>query len=415
MGDTEQQSSALGALERFIADNDDLIALEQRVGRFNIFDALGSTRRELHHSNFLAWLLNPNESHGLGDLFLRAILIDLLHGAPQELRSCSPVEVDGCDLQGTEVRREYRNIDLLVACERPRIVIAIENKVESVEHSDQLSRYEATINTEYGSHRRMFVYLTPSGTVPTERGWVAYSYRRLFNVLLRVQQRAGQTVGTEVSVVLSHYLKILETRFMDDKTIESLCRRIYKNHRVAIDLINQYTEDERGEIIQAVRDRIVTNDSAWLMHDFNKRWAAITLRSWAGVLRNADGSPAERSPLECNVELSCVGHDRLKTKIRLVIGKSGDPALRLHVIRRLKGPPFNLRMARKEPTSRWSRLHAKTLAEWDPDGEPPREKICRDVEIWLRENHDSLCAIPDLVSEFASRSEKTPGDNRGFS
>ncbi len=60
----------LQALERFVAENDDLLKLEEQIGRFNIFDALGIARVEIRHSNFLAWLLTPGESHGQGDLFL---------------------------------------------------------------------------------------------------------------------------------------------------------------------------------------------------------------------------------------------------------------------------------------------------------------------------------------------------------
>jgi hypothetical protein len=43
----------LAALERFVVENDDLLQLESLIGRFNIFDALGITHREISHSNFL--------------------------------------------------------------------------------------------------------------------------------------------------------------------------------------------------------------------------------------------------------------------------------------------------------------------------------------------------------------------------
>jgi hypothetical protein len=99
-------SSDLAALERFVVDNDELLELESRIGRFNIFDALRVDRAEIRHSNFLAWLLNPAESHGQGALFLRAVLMDLLQSAP-EFRPFSPIELDGEELRGVEVHREF--------------------------------------------------------------------------------------------------------------------------------------------------------------------------------------------------------------------------------------------------------------------------------------------------------------------
>ena len=106
-------------MEHFVVDNDDLLELEQRIGRFNIFDALGIARVEIRHSNFLAWLLDPAESHGQGLLFLRAVLMDLLRDAPVERRVLSPVELDGAELRGVEIRREWRHIDILITCQEP--------------------------------------------------------------------------------------------------------------------------------------------------------------------------------------------------------------------------------------------------------------------------------------------------------
>ena len=133
------------ALERFVVDNDDLLALESVIGKFNIFDALDIARAEIRHSNFLAFILDPAESHGQGQLFLKAFLTDLLKAAPAKLRPLSPIELDGTDLRGVEVRREWRHIDLLIASQQPPFIAVIEDKIRPQGHSDQQSRYEATI------------------------------------------------------------------------------------------------------------------------------------------------------------------------------------------------------------------------------------------------------------------------------
>jgi len=68
----------VGDLERFVVGNDDLRELESRIGRFNVFEALRIARVEIRHSNFLAWILDPAESHGQGGTFLEAMMMDLL-------------------------------------------------------------------------------------------------------------------------------------------------------------------------------------------------------------------------------------------------------------------------------------------------------------------------------------------------
>ena len=61
-------------LEDFIADNLDLERLEDMLAEFNVFEMLGIEKNEIRHSAFLAWLLDPNGTHGLGDYFLRRFL-----------------------------------------------------------------------------------------------------------------------------------------------------------------------------------------------------------------------------------------------------------------------------------------------------------------------------------------------------
>ena len=158
-------NEAVAVLERFVVENDELLELEERVGRFNIFDALNIWKRDVKHSDFLAWLLDPNESHGQGGLFLRAILMDLFKTARENGFVCpvSPIELDGEELRGVEIRREWRNIDLLIRCQQPSFVVAIENKIHSHEHGNQLTCYRQTIEAEYSTVPSMYVFLTIEG------------------------------------------------------------------------------------------------------------------------------------------------------------------------------------------------------------------------------------------------------------
>lgn len=184
---SENEVEALTALERFVVDNDDLLQLESLIGRFNIFDDLGIARAEIRHSNFLAFILDPAESHGQSQLFLRALLMDLLKTAPPAQRPLSPIEIDGVDLRGVEVRREWQNIDLMITSRQPPFVIVVENKIGTDEHSNQLGRYKETIHQHYPHARPLYLYLTPDGTEPSEDEWMPYSYRDVHRVLSRVR------------------------------------------------------------------------------------------------------------------------------------------------------------------------------------------------------------------------------------
>ena len=51
--------------------------------------------------------------------------------------------IDGLSFHTMQIYREYKNIDLILVCDE--FVIAIENKILSTEHSNQLSRYEEIV------------------------------------------------------------------------------------------------------------------------------------------------------------------------------------------------------------------------------------------------------------------------------
>ena len=42
-----------------------------KPAEFNTFDVLQYANYEIRHSNVLAWLLQPAETHGIGDRFLK--------------------------------------------------------------------------------------------------------------------------------------------------------------------------------------------------------------------------------------------------------------------------------------------------------------------------------------------------------
>lgn len=48
----------------------------------NIFQILKLSRTEIRHSNFLAYLFNPKEGHGMKDYFLKSFLKNMFKNGP---------------------------------------------------------------------------------------------------------------------------------------------------------------------------------------------------------------------------------------------------------------------------------------------------------------------------------------------
>lgn len=219
-------------------------------------------RVEIRHSNFLAWLLDPSETHGYGPLFLRAMLADF---AARARTGCvqsavePPVDLDG---DVVEVRREWSNIDVLVVCRQPGLVIAIENKIDAREHGDQLERYAEKLRRAFppARYQHLLIYVTPGTATPSCEGWIAYGYRDLHRVLTAcLESRQADT--SEVDVVLTHYLRLIGSWYMTDPETDRLCREIYRKHRQAFDLIlARIKEAPPGLLDQLVRTLTARGD-----------------------------------------------------------------------------------------------------------------------------------------------------------
>jgi hypothetical protein len=178
--------------------------------------------------------------------------------------------LDGIDPTGVETRREWKNIDILITCESPKFVIAIENKTKSGEHDDQLRKYRRTVDAEFTGWPSMFVFLTPDESPPSDEEWVPYSYKSLHQSLSRCRKASQNVIGGDVLLFIDHYLNLIGTRFMDDPQIIELCKRVYKNHRAAIELIIQHGRTTDFE--EAVKDVLAEANNEILYYCSTAVW-----------------------------------------------------------------------------------------------------------------------------------------------
>ena len=269
------------ALERFVLDNAELMRLEELADPFNIFEALGIVRQEIRHSNFLAWLMNPAQTHGLGDSFLKGFLFKTsVEARMLGIETISPVDVDVWDLTETEIRREWRNIDITLLDESRKFVCVIENKVFSSEHSNQLRRYREVVEAEFPDYTRHYVLLNVSGEEPSDSDYyVGVTYDEVCDVIERLLKMKASTIGDDVATMLSHYVTMVRRRVMPDREIQELCRRIYRKHQAALDLIFEHRTGRQAEIADALLE-LIEADPEFTLDVSNKTFTRFVPVSW---------------------------------------------------------------------------------------------------------------------------------------
>ena len=191
------------ALQDFLLDIECLDELLPWSGKFNLFDVLKVSKTEIRHSNMLAWLLNPNENHGLGDAYLRGIFQRLVENDLNGRYDIFKILL--LDMFSFSVYREWNNIDILLVSKNEKVLMAIENKVGSCEHSNQLNRYRNILEKEYEDYQRIYVFLTPDGEEPSDiENWDILTYNDVVEVLENICCKIE--LQPDVSIMIKNYI-----------------------------------------------------------------------------------------------------------------------------------------------------------------------------------------------------------------
>ena len=255
------QTNAIEALKSFIDDNEDLERLESMLDRFNLFDSLGLVRQEIRHSAFIRWLLDPTETHGLGDYWLRQFLRKVIKNGEGILNNApSLFDLDDWGIGLAEVRKEWRNIDILILDEDNRFVCVIENKVDSSQAKGQLQRYWEIVEQEFEGYKKVYVLLTKSGEPSSHDAYVPVSYGDMADVIASALERRESQLNHEIKLFIQQYLDMVRRHIVEDSEVQKLCRRIYQRHHRALDLILEHRPDRAAEVAQSIQGCIKSRD-----------------------------------------------------------------------------------------------------------------------------------------------------------
>jgi hypothetical protein len=276
-------------LEEFIHDNRELEQLEEIIDEFNIFTSLDIVNNEIRHSNFLSWLMRPNESHGLGDYFLSFFLKRISFKASSlGIEGPSIFDVDSWSFDDAEILREWRNIDILIKCDNLNFICVIENKIYAKEHSNQLQRYKDIVQKEYPNYNKLFVFLSAEGDIPSESDYIPLDYDEIIKLIEHIIDNKKDKIGSELLAFISHYKEMLRRYVMKDSEIQEICRKIYKSHKKALDLIFEYKPDKLLDIYECLVN-IIKKDPDLVLDDSSKTYIRFIPKNLDFIPKRGEG------------------------------------------------------------------------------------------------------------------------------
>ncbi len=173
-------------INNFLINNEKVDDIQAKLNYFNPLEIIGVENSEIKNTKILAWLLNPNENHYLGDKFLTRFLSEafkhvedkwVLDALQDHQRSKIGKPINVCNivkenLHNAIIKTEFSiqnvKIDILIELPEQKWVFIIENKLEATQQNNQLARYWEAIQTKeyYDEYNIAGIYLTIGGTDP---------------------------------------------------------------------------------------------------------------------------------------------------------------------------------------------------------------------------------------------------------
>lgn len=231
--------------------------VDKGFNRYNIFDILNINRQELRHSDFLAFLFDSNNNGNIAEQFLRKFLL-----SKEIIDKFDFIEILYGNIENTVVNREVSTedgrIDILVEFEldkmrKQKYVLAIENKIDSSEHDNQLARYKNFLSQgRYRNCKKILLYLTIDREPPRDDDWIAVDYRTVCDAL---EQISTDNADKSVSMLVNDYKEILKREFiMENNELKTLARDIYTKNKLVLDFIYNCLPDWTETAAPIVRD-----------------------------------------------------------------------------------------------------------------------------------------------------------------
>ena len=292
-----EKQAQITALENFAEGNVELAELKKLMVvakrytvSLDLFEGLNQWWRESFHSDFLAWLLNPQSNHGLGDYFLKNFLLQTTEQAKNSgIATATPADIDAMDWSETAIYRERNNIDILILNGKALFVCAIENKIFAREGigadgTSQLTSYRKAMKKDYCNFERHYVFLDAQDRLPyhqEERAfWTPVNYFIVLELVEQAIEDNANRIATDVFVFLRQYATTLRRKIVPESSeVSKLARKIYLEHREAIDLIKDHEPAWQSETVQILKEAVARQNN-WILDLTDHNYVRFRSANW---------------------------------------------------------------------------------------------------------------------------------------
>jgi hypothetical protein len=251
--------------------DEDFTSLQNLVNEeVNLMEILRVSHKELQHSNFLAWFFNPNETHNLGDFALKEFIkIYFKENQFQNLGNEAGLSVFDfvqLDFDDLEIRREYKNIDLIFLSRKNQFCIVIENKIYATEGKGQLKKYRTIIESEYPDFKhKIYIFLSLEDQQISESEqdyYVQLNYEHIIKLIEQVISSQRLKLATKTKFVFEQYLQTLKSMLNKNEEIEKVAQQLYKKYKSAFDLVYKYSVPSDTNEIWTKLNSLIANEKS---------------------------------------------------------------------------------------------------------------------------------------------------------
>ena len=220
---------------------------------------------------------------------------------------------------------------------------------------------------------------------------MAVSYATVCSLVDELVESRGPSLGDDVRIALRHYSQMLRRHIVPDSEIAELCRRIYRKHQRAPDLIFEHRPDQQAAIRDVLVERIQQTNGLLLDRAGKTRIEFVPVAWEMPALRRGEGwTPSGR------MLLFQFSNEPKRLGLTLWLGP-GPSEIRQRLYERGQLPPF--RPTGRKLAAKWNSLWSRAfLQPWAYESEDMPALVTEIDKHWAQFVGHELPALVDAIT-----------------